>query len=285
MHPILLSIGPVQLFSLSIFLVLSWVIWSFTFWRHLKDSGVEDDKIFDITFYTTIVAFITARLAFVALNWQLFSDTLLKVVAIWVSPGLSLWGGIIGGTVTAVVLARAMKVRVSFIFDSIAFSLPITLLIGLIGTFLDGATIGKTSLLPWAVSYVGHPLLRHPVQLYEMIALLLLIGLLWLIEKQAVKHKWPYGLVGVWFFVLFSLIVFALDFATENSIYWFSLTVNQWVAVAFFCEGIGVLYVKGEMRQRISPFVRIHMTSIGTKLKGAYDAVSKRLTRRNKATS
>jgi phosphatidylglycerol:prolipoprotein diacylglycerol transferase len=285
MYPILFSLGPIHIFAFSFFLILSWIVYSFVFWRHLKDSGVEDDRIFDITFYSTLVAFVFARAWFVFSNLRLFTDDFLKIFAVWVVPGFSLWGAIIGGVLTSMIMARAVKVRVSFLFDSMAFAFPLMLIVGLVGSFLDGTGIGVASDFPWSVVYVGHPMRRHPVQMYEMLLLILVYVILTFMQKRAVQKKWPYGLIGVWFFVFYSLIVFALEFLHDNAVYWFSLTVNQWVAVAFFCEGLGVLYVKGGLKDKTIPFVARVKTRIYVGLKGVYDAISKRITRRNPNSS
>jgi phosphatidylglycerol---prolipoprotein diacylglyceryl transferase len=285
MYPILFSIGPVHIFAFGIFLICSWIVYSFTFWRHLKDSGVEDDKIFDITFYSTLAAFLGARMWFVVSNWRLFSDDFLKIVALWVSPGFSLWGAIIAGTITSVLMARVLKVRIGFLVDGMALSYPAMLIVGLVGALLDGTRIGTPSDFPWSVLYAGHPLRRHPVQIYGIILLIFVFICLSLLQKQAVRKKWPYGLIGVWFFVFFAVIVFALEFVQENAVYLFSLTVNQWVAVAFFCEGLGLLFVKGGLKDKTVPFIRIIISRIYMWLKGAYDAVSKRIIRRNTSTS
>jgi phosphatidylglycerol---prolipoprotein diacylglyceryl transferase len=285
MYPILFSIGPIHFFAFSMSLIFAWFAYSFVFWRHLKDSGVEDDKIFDLTFYSTLAAFIGARLWFVLSNWPLFTVDFMKIIAFWVAPGFSLWGAIIAGTATSVLMARSLKVRVSFLFDSMAFAYPYMIVVGLIGAFLDGTRIGIPSNLPWSIMYEGHPMRRHPVQIYEILLLILVFICVTALQKQAVKKKWPYGLVGVWFFVLYAGIVFALEFLQDNAVYWYSLTVNQWVAVAFFCEGMGVLYVKGGLKDKTGPFVRSSMTRISVWVKGAYDAISKRITRRNQTSS
>jgi phosphatidylglycerol:prolipoprotein diacylglycerol transferase len=285
MYPILFSIGPIHIFAFSVSLIIAWIVYSFVLWRHMKDLGVEDDKIFDITFYSTLVAFITARTWFVVSNWYLFRDDFIKIFAIWVVPGFSLWGAIIGGFVMSVILARALKVRVGFLLDSIAFSYPLMIIIGFFGAFLDGTRIGTPSNVLWSVIYAGHPIRRHPVQIYWVLLLILVIIIISALQKQAVKKKWPYGLVGVWFFVLYAPIVFVLEFIQDNAVYWFSLTVNQWVAVVFFCEGLGILYVKGGLKEKTGPYVRNVISRISVFLKGVYDAVSKRFVRRNTQTS
>jgi phosphatidylglycerol---prolipoprotein diacylglyceryl transferase len=285
MYPILFSFGPIHIFAFSLGLIIAWIVYSFVLWRHLKDFGVEDDRIFDITFYSTLVAFIVARLWFVLSNWSLFADGILKIIAVWVVPGFSLWGAIIGGTLTSVLLARVLKVRIGFLFDSVAFAYPLMLIVGLVGSLLDGSRVGIFTKVPWAVNYLGHTDTRHPVQVYEILLLFIVWIIIMLFQKRATKNKWPYGLVGVWFFVLYAMIVFVLEYIQENTVYWFSLTVNQWVAVAFFCEGLGVLYVKGGLKDKTVPFVRHGKERIYLWLKGAYNAVSKRFTRPSPPTS
>src|SRR3990172_8092450 len=100
MYPILLSVGPIHIFSLSVFLILAWSAWSFLFWRHLRAEGVGDERIFTLMFSATVVVFVASRAGFVATHWHLFSDNLLKIVALWVQPGLSLYSGITAALVT-----------------------------------------------------------------------------------------------------------------------------------------------------------------------------------------
>src|SRR5574340_1168436 len=107
MYPLLLSIGPVHIYSLSVFIITGWLVYSFLFWRALRESGIEEDKIFDLTFYSTLVGLVTARALFVFLNWNLFSETWLKIIALWVTPGLSLYGAFVGGLMTLVALSRS----------------------------------------------------------------------------------------------------------------------------------------------------------------------------------
>jgi prolipoprotein diacylglyceryltransferase len=65
MAPILFSIGPIHLYSYSVFIILAWGIFSFLFWRMLRGDGVDEDKIFNFTFYSTLSAFVCARIFFV----------------------------------------------------------------------------------------------------------------------------------------------------------------------------------------------------------------------------
>lgn len=244
MFPILFSIGPVTIYSFSVFLVLGWLTFSFLFWRNLRTSGTEEDRIFDLTFYATIVAFITARAGFVLTHWDLFSDTWLKILALWVTPGLSLYGGLLGGVATLVSMSRTIKVRLGLVLDALASALPLALIIGLFGAFLDGAIVGK----------MANVSARHPVALYEIAALILLLLLQTMLARKAARQHKPHGIAGVWFFMLWSSCMFILEVFKESRVYW-SFTANQWVLVAIFAESLGALYVRGGGRQWIRPFI------------------------------
>ena len=236
MYPVLISIGPLHLSSFSVFLVLAWCVFSFVFWKSLRSQGVEDDRIFDLTFYSTLAALVGARAGLVAMNFHLFADTLLKIAAIWVQPGLSFYGGLVGAMVTLILMSRSAKVRLGYVLDAIAIALPAALIPGAIGTFLDGSTIGKAVKLPWAMRYVGHVGRRHPIQLYELVVFVVLVILVVLLQRAAQRRKWPYGLLGVVFFLLFSPVMFLLEFVRDGGVYFKFISANQWILVGWWTE-------------------------------------------------
>jgi len=263
MHPILFAIGHLHIYSLSIFLILSWLVFSFLFWRELRTDGVDEDKIFDLMFYATLVGFIVSRAGFVVFHWNLFADTWLRIFAIWVQPGFALYGAIAGALLTLIFLSRREKVRLGTVLDAFAMSFPGALLVGLIGGFLDGTVVGKVSRLPWAIRYVGFVGRRHPIQLYEIAVCIVLIIILYVLSQKSTKEKWAYGVAGVWFFLLFSLFMFPLEFLKESHVYW-TLSANQWILVALFAEALGAFYVRGGGREAIRPFFNRIGTRIGS---------------------
>lgn len=280
MYPVLFSLGPIHLYSLSVFLVAGWLVFSFLFWKLLRSQGVEEEKIFDLTFYSTLAAFVSARLLFVFLHFSQFADDFLRVAAIWVLPGLSLYGGIIGAMLALIALSRSYKVRVGYVLDAIAIALPAALLFGLVGSFLDGAEIGRNvTALPWAVRYVGHEGLRHPIQAYEFVGVLIMLIILTFLQRRAAKARWPYGLLGVLFFLMFSLVMFGLEFFKESTVYWKLLSANQWILVAFWCEALGAFYVRGGGREALRPFVYKLWRRVTQAIGGVYAKFSKRDTR------
>jgi phosphatidylglycerol---prolipoprotein diacylglyceryl transferase len=276
MFPILFTIGRFHIYNFSVFIILAWCVFSFMFWRMLRSDGVDEDKIFDLTFYSTLVAFICSRAFFVCLNWDLFADTWLKIFALWVQPGLSLYGAFIGGLLTLVFVSRREKVRLGQVLDAFALSFPGAFAVGLIGSFLDGTEVGKIVNLPWAMRVVGHVGRRQPIQIYEFIAIVFMMVILFLVKRKSVKEKWAYGVVGVWFFMMYSIIMFILEFFKESRVYWISLSANQWVLIALFAEAVGAFYVRGGGRETVRPLVYKLRTLGGGIAGGIYAKFSKR---------
>lgn len=275
MYPVLFSWGPVTLFSMSVFLILAWLMFSFLFWRALRANGTEEDRIFDLTFYATIIAFVAARGAFVATHWDLFADTWLKIFALWVQPGLSLYGGILGGVATLITMSRSMKVRLGLVLDALAGALSAALIIGFVGALLDGSEVGKIADLPWSMrigSLVGR---RHPVAMYEIIAIIVVLLIQFGLTRKAMREKKPYGVLGVWFFMIFSAVMFVLELFKESRVYW-TLTANQWVLIAIFAESLGALYVRGGGRESIRPLIHKTRHLIARVIGGIYAKFSRK---------
>lgn len=239
------------------------------FWKLLRRVVSDEQQIFDIMFYSTIASIIVSRVAFVVFHWNLFAETPLKIAALWIQPGLSLYGGLFGGIVMMLVKIRQYKLRLAFISDALAFSLPSAFLVGQVGSLLDGTVVGKEANLPFAVRYAGHIGARHPVQIYIVLTLIFIIALLLLLQKKAVKDSWPFGIMGIWFFLLYSVSMFVLEFVVESTVYFSYLSANQWVLIAVVAETLGAFYVRGGGREFIKPKIRAIQAFVKQKLKYA----------------
>lgn len=282
MYPILLSLGSFHIYSVSLAIVAAWLVFSFLFWRSLRAHGVHEDVIFDLTFYATLVAFVAARAGFILLHWELFAGkSILLMPALWVAPGLSWFGGMVGGLATMVYLSRQRKIRLGHVLDALPFAMGLPIIIGKLGSLLDGAELGRVTGLPWAVQFAGSKGFRHPVQVYEMLVMILVLLVIIRLAKAAHVQKWPYGIVGVWFLGLYSAAMFALEFAKDSRVYWGNITANQWMLIAIFAECIGVLYVRGGGREYMRPFFRSIGTFIRQKAKNIYAKISRRSTQSN----
>ncbi len=255
MMPVLFSIGTIHIYSLSVALVVAWLVFSFLFWRALRSQGVDEEHTFDLEFYSTLSAFVCARAAYVLTNFPIFKGDILRIAAIWVVPGMSLYGALFGGLAVLVYLSRRYKVRLGHVLDAVALSFSWAYVFGLVGVFLDGSYVGVASTMPWAVRFVGHLGKRHPVELYELIAMIVILIISGFLSRRAAARKWPYGLLGLWFFAMLSVSEFVLEFFKDTHVYLGHLRANQWVLVALFAETMGAFYVRGGGREFLRPLI------------------------------
>lgn len=272
MLPILITIGPLHLYSLSFFLALGWCVFSLVFWKALRREGVAEERIFDLMFWGTIVAFVAARMGFILIHPELFSDSVLKMFALWVVPGLSMYPGLVAGVMTMVIVGKRKQLRAAQVIDALAFALPGSLAIGAIGALLGGSVVGVGTKLPWAVGAVGFSGLRHPAGGYEAVVFLLLLLFIGLLEIRAKSNDWPLGLLGIWFFLIYSVSNFLLEFFVEHQLYW-GLSANQWMLIIIFSQAVGAFYVRGGGREVIRPAIRNSVGLVLSLPKRLYDRI------------
>lgn len=243
MYPVLLSIAGFHLSSFSIFFILAWCVFSFVFWKSLREEGVSEERIFDLSFAGTLAACVGSRAGFVAFHWSEFVGAPLKIMALWVTPGLSLLTAVTVGLGTMVYFGRRSKVRVGAILDAFGMGLPGALVVGAVGSLLDGTVIGRATNFAWAIRYVGFPEPRHPYQLYEMVILIGILAATGWLAARARQKRWALGSVGLGFFLLWAQALFGLEFFREGGVYWYSLTANQWAAIVLFSVAAAAWYV------------------------------------------
>lgn len=244
MYPILISIGPISIYTAHLFAIIAWCIFSFIFWKILRSQGVLEERIFDLTFYSTLFGIIIARIGFVFLYPQLFMSSVLLIGAFWIQPGLWLFSGLLGVLLTLYIFSKRYNIRFSFVFDAFVCALPWTLIPIALGAFAGGYEPGRVSSSAWSIIYPGLDGARHPVSVYEIIVYMLIGILSVFLYKKATKDKWPHGLLGALILTLFLPALFVLEFFKEGSLYLYGITINQWILILLFAESFGTLLIK-----------------------------------------
>ena len=118
MFPVLASIGGFAVSSFGVFLLLSFAIGFFVIWQIIRLYDIDPEKIIDLTLMIFLGSIIGARVFFVAVYYPQF-NSVFKVIDILHNPGLSFWGGVIGGAIVLVVASRRLKLRVWQVADLI----------------------------------------------------------------------------------------------------------------------------------------------------------------------
>ena len=110
-----------------------------------------------------------------------------------------------------------------------AASSALGLALGRIGNFINGELVGRITTIPWAVKFPTYEGFRHPVQLYNSLALLSIFGFLWIIKNKKLKQ----GTLLFLFLLLYSLQRFLLGFVKAADQYGFilGLTIEQLIFI------------------------------------------------------
>lgn len=141
--------------------------------------------------------------------------------------GKTIVGGFVGGWMAVEWIKRHFGVTVAT-GDLFAIPLAIGIAIGRIGCFLTGLadqTYGIATTLPWGVDF-GDGVARHPTQLYEIVFLTVLTGLLWRMMRVAHSN----GDVFKAFMIVYLGWRFMIDFLKPEATFW-KLSAIQWVCL------------------------------------------------------
>lgn len=106
-----------------------------------KRTGQNPDTYLDFIIYAMIIAIIGARLYYVIFSWDFYSQHPEKIFAIR-EGGLAIYGGIIGGVLTAIVYSHLKKKSFWVMADTIAPSLILGQMLGRWGNFFNKEAFG-----------------------------------------------------------------------------------------------------------------------------------------------
>jgi prolipoprotein diacylglyceryl transferase len=184
MYPIL-SIGSVAISTYPLlWLVAFWAgMWLAT--RQAAQLGLDGDHVYNAGLYGFLAGILGARLWFVLAHWENYASDLTQAFSLSRSA-LSVGEGFVIAGLAVLVYLQRNRVPLGLFFDATAPGLALAIFIGNIGAFLGGEALGSPSNLPWSVELAG--ISRHPVQLYEAIAALVILGILYLSRKW---RSWP----------------------------------------------------------------------------------------------
>lgn len=107
-----------------------------------KQEGVKLDDLLDLTIFIVLFGVLGARLYYVATTWGGGRyDSFIDVIAIW-DGGLAIYGGILAGITTIVVVSLIKKINVFRVLDMVGPGVMLAQAIGRWGNFANGEAFG-----------------------------------------------------------------------------------------------------------------------------------------------
>ena len=154
--------------------------------------------------------------------------------------GLASHGGVLGMLIGFWLYCRKTKLKYIAVLDMIAVAAPLTSFFMRMANLMNSEIIGKATDVPWA--FVFHRIdevPRHPAQLYEALAYLLLFFVMVVLYKkysQKLKQGFFFGLCLAYIFTF----RFFIEFLKENQVDFESgmtLNMGQWLSVPLIIIG------------------------------------------------
>ena len=143
--------------------------------------GIKADDFYDLMLWLTPLSIVGARLYFVLFRLEDYWGDPLSVFALR-EGGLAIYGGILAGVVTVVLVCRHKKIPIPAMLDLCVFGLLIGQILGRWGNFMNREAFGaetESFLRMGLTAPDGSSIFVHPTFLYE--SLWNLAGLLFLI--------------------------------------------------------------------------------------------------------
>ena len=146
---------------------------TYIMWRTTQYKGITPDDIIDFALFVIIFGVIGARLYYVLFELDRY-DSFADVIAIW-NGGLAIYGGIIFGAITAIVICLIKKIHIPCFFDMLAPAVMIAQSIGRWGNFFNAEAYGSAtdSIFRMSITEIsslgieGSTIYVHPTFFYE----------------------------------------------------------------------------------------------------------------------
>jgi phosphatidylglycerol:prolipoprotein diacylglycerol transferase len=159
--------------------------------------------------------------------------------------GLASHGGGIGIMVSLILFSRKFKLRLWFLLDQIALVVPLAGMFIRLGNLMNSEIIGKPTDVSWAFIFLKDDTIpRHPAQLYEAIAYLLIFALVYYLMQCYAKASGFY--FGMVIFLIFCFRI-GVEFIKEDQSAFEAgmlLNMGQILSIPFILTGIIIMYLK-----------------------------------------
>jgi phosphatidylglycerol:prolipoprotein diacylglycerol transferase len=191
MHPEILHWGVLRITSYGLMLAVAFLVGTWLALRESRRLGLDEDRVVTVILVALVAGVVGARALYVAEHLRDFRGAYVSVPALW-QGGLTLYGGIVAGTVAGLFMARRLGLPMWVVADALTPSLALGTVFGRVGCFLNGCCYGHPTRLPWGVVFPADSFAGlefgsapvHPAQLYFAAAGLVLFLLVWVVRRR-----------------------------------------------------------------------------------------------------
>ena len=213
------------LVALAIAVIVLWML------REVKrGANISHETILTAALVGIPSGIVISRLLHVIDRWDYYSQNLGQIIG---AGGLTIYGAVLGAALAVWIYSKFGNFQFGYFTDLVAPGIILAQAIGRVGCTINGCCYGIETSLPWAIVYT-HPEsiglgagVVHPTQVYEIIALLIIFGIL---LKLRGRLK-PDGSLFLIYLGLYSLWRVGIDFLRDGTPFLLGLHQAQVIAI------------------------------------------------------
>lgn len=213
--PVALSMGPLKVHWYGLMYLIGFLAFFLLGKYRAKraDHSIKPHEVSDMLFYVALGVILGGRIGYILFYG--FADVLadpISIFRVW-EGGMSFHGGLLGVFIAMGFYARKLGTGFFNLSDFAAPMVPIGLMTGRIGNFINGELWGRPTDGPWGMVFPHVDAVpRHASQLYEAgLEGLVLFLLLWIYSSKPRKL----GAVSGIFMIGYGVFRFIVEFARE----------------------------------------------------------------------
>ncbi len=252
-----IEIAGIKLYWYGILIAAAVALCIFLGLKQSRKHGLTPDLITDFCLLAIPMAFIGARIYYVACEWSTYyvkgnlKATLSEVVNVR-SGGLAIYGGILGAGLAIILMGKIRKIPISTVMDFAIVYIPLGQAIGRWGNFFNQEAFGTTTNLPWGMksAQIGRYLSLHcpnldsdmpvhPTFFYESVGTLIIFFILLAVRKKS-KRPWT---TTACYCILYGIIRFFIEGLRTDSLYISGTNLRTSQVLSLILIVLGILVI------------------------------------------
>ena len=255
--PVFFRVGQLALGWHGFFVALAVAVAVWLGLRGGKKLDLPSGPLQEVAIWALVGGVVGARLFHVLDHLSYYSSHPAEALAFW-EGGIAVYGAFIGGIAGGMVTAFRNRLPVWPLLDVGAVAMLVGQAIGRLGCLYIGDAWGRPTGGHWGVVYtnpnaqlpsqlIGVP--THPYPLYEIAAVLCLLGVLWLMHRRMQAPGTLFLVVALWY----AATRFGLTFFRQEAIVVWGLQEAQVVALGTGFTALALLLVRLWLGHGIGP--------------------------------
>jgi len=227
MGPIAFEIGNLSIRWYGIFYAVGFLFAYFLTPILAKSRDISKEDMEDFFIYLIPFSIIGGRLAHIIGSWEIYSQNILQIFAVW-NGGMVFHGGFLGAIIATFYYCKKKNIHFYDFADILVVPLGLALALGRIGNFLNSEFYGPITNLPWGVNFPNVEGKRHPTQIYESFKNIFIFLILF---KTYQLKSYKKGFIFWLFVFLYSTLRFFVEYLRIIETYIFGFTWGQLISL------------------------------------------------------